>query len=134
MVVQHRANIGIGDLLMSAVNDLGKVRLQNKSIFQQTQNIRITFVQCWANVFDVGPALYKCYTNVMCRLCTWSDPVSGLSPGCKPAVNRETRGVIASTEHHQSIHLLPYLTSSFNYSGHAIYRTGLRWGGEYGSI
>ena len=31
-------------------------------------NICITFVQCRPNVFDVGPALYKCYTNVLCLL------------------------------------------------------------------
>ena len=31
-------------------------------------NICITFVQCWSNVEDVGPALYKCYTNVLCLL------------------------------------------------------------------
>ena len=35
---------------------------------QQTQNICITFVQCWASVEDVGPKLYKCYTNVLCSL------------------------------------------------------------------
>ena len=35
---------------------------------QQTQNILITFIQCWSNVFDVGPTLYKCYTNVLCLL------------------------------------------------------------------
>ena len=28
----------------------------------------MTFVQCWINVEDVGPALYKCYTNVFCLL------------------------------------------------------------------
>ena len=28
---------------------------------QQTKNICITFVQCWTNVEDVGPTLYKCY-------------------------------------------------------------------------
>ena len=28
---------------------------------QQTQNIWITFVQCWADVEDVGPTLYKCF-------------------------------------------------------------------------
>ena len=33
---------------------------------QQTQNICITFMQCRTNVEDVGPALYKCYTNVLC--------------------------------------------------------------------
>ena len=35
---------------------------------QQTQNICITFVQRRPNVFDVGPALYKCYTHVLCLL------------------------------------------------------------------
>ena len=33
---------------------------------QQTQNICITFIQRRTNVFDVGPTLYKCYTNVLC--------------------------------------------------------------------
>ena len=28
----------------------------------------MTFVQGWANVEDVGPALYKCYTNGLCLL------------------------------------------------------------------
>ena len=28
------------------------------STFQQTENICITFIQCWSNVEDVGPALY----------------------------------------------------------------------------
>ena len=28
---------------------------------QHTQNICITFIQCWTNVEDVGPTLYKCY-------------------------------------------------------------------------
>ena len=31
-------------------------------------NICITFIQCWANVQDVGPTLYKYYTNVLCLL------------------------------------------------------------------
>ena len=35
---------------------------------QQTQNICITFIQCWTNVEDVGPTLYKCYTNVLSLL------------------------------------------------------------------
>ena len=35
---------------------------------QQTQNICIPFIQCWTNVEDVGPTLYKCYTNVLCLL------------------------------------------------------------------
>ena len=37
---------------------------------KQTQNICITFVQCWINVEDVGPTLYKCYTNVFCGVLT----------------------------------------------------------------
>ena len=36
--------------------------------FQQTQNICMTFLQCWVNVKDVEPTLYKCYTNVWCLL------------------------------------------------------------------
>ena len=35
---------------------------------QHTENICITFVQRRPNVFDVGPALNKCYTNVWCLL------------------------------------------------------------------
>ena len=35
---------------------------------QQTQTICRTFVQRRPNVFDVGPTLYKCYTNVLCLL------------------------------------------------------------------
>ena len=27
-----------------------------------------TFIKCWPNVEDVGPTLYKCYTNVLCSL------------------------------------------------------------------
>ena len=37
-------------------------------VAQQTQNICITFIQCWTNVEDVGPTLYKCFTNVLCLL------------------------------------------------------------------
>ena len=32
---------------------------------QQTQNICIKFEQCWSNVEDVGPPLYKRYKNVL---------------------------------------------------------------------
>ena len=35
---------------------------------QQTQNICIAFEQRRPNVFDVGPTLYKCYTNDLCSL------------------------------------------------------------------
>ena len=37
-----------------------------KTITRQTQDICITFVERRTNFFDVGPALYKCYTNVLC--------------------------------------------------------------------
>ena len=33
---------------------------------QQTQNICKTFVQRWPNAFDVGPTLYKFYTDILC--------------------------------------------------------------------
>ena len=32
------------------------------------QNICITFIQRRPNVFDVGPTLYKCYTDILCLL------------------------------------------------------------------
>ena len=35
---------------------------RNMKAAQQTQNICITFVQCWTNVEDVGTTLHKCYT------------------------------------------------------------------------
>ena len=35
---------------------------------QQTQTICRPFVQRRPKVFDFGPALYKCYTNVLCLL------------------------------------------------------------------
>ena len=41
---------------------------------QQAQTICITFIQRRTNVEDVGPALYKCYTNVC--VC-WELPLSG---------------------------------------------------------
>ena len=42
--------------------------LQVYNTSQQTQNFCITFVQRRPNVFDVGPTLYKCYTNGLCLL------------------------------------------------------------------
>ena len=37
-------------------------------------NICITFVQCWTNVEDIGPTLYKCYADVLCLLGYISPP------------------------------------------------------------
>ena len=39
---------------------------------QQTQNICITFVQSWPNVFDVGQKLYRGYANVLCLLAVFA--------------------------------------------------------------
>ena len=36
--------------------------------FQQSQNSCMIFIQCWANVEDVGPTLYKYHTAVLCLL------------------------------------------------------------------
>ena len=41
---------------------------------QHTHNICIKFIQRRPNAFDVGPTLYKCYTNVMCSLGSLSYP------------------------------------------------------------
>ena len=41
---------------------------------QQTQNICITFIQRRPNVFDVGPTLCKCYTNVLCLQGNYKNP------------------------------------------------------------
>ena len=35
---------------------------------QETQNICITFVQCWTNLEDVGSTLYKYYAIALCLL------------------------------------------------------------------
>ena len=43
-------------------------KISTEGATQQTQNICITFVQRRPNVFDVGPTLYECYTNVLCLL------------------------------------------------------------------
>ena len=51
---------------------------------QQTQNICITFVQRRPNVFDVGPTLYKCYTNVLRSL--GSDRLRG---GCQKVTHSQ---------------------------------------------
>ena len=49
--------------------------------FKQTQNIGITFVQRRPNVFDVCPALYKCYVNVLCLLVTYGNGTCDISSG-----------------------------------------------------
>ena len=43
---------------------------------QKTQDICITFVQCWTNVEDVRPALYKC-CNILFVITMLHRPDSG---------------------------------------------------------
>ena len=42
------------------------VFLYHDVLWMSQQDICMTFIQCWPNVEDVGPTLYKCYTNVLC--------------------------------------------------------------------
>ena len=48
--------------------------IHNAQSSQQTQNMCITFVQRRPNVFDVGPTLYKCHTNIWCLLVAAFEP------------------------------------------------------------
>ena len=50
-------------------NNNNPQKLLLQSMTQQTQNIPLTFVQRRPKVFDVGPTLYKCYSNVSCVYC-----------------------------------------------------------------
>ena len=48
--------------------------LGHRSITNTIRGIAsLTFVQWWATLEDVGPTLYKCYTNVVCLLGTCLD-------------------------------------------------------------
>ena len=49
-------------------NSVIKEHILSSLTTQQKQNICITFIQRRPNVFDVWPALYKCYANVLCLL------------------------------------------------------------------
>ena len=44
--------------------------LDPKSLYWHSVNKKhlYDFMQCWTNVENVGPTLYKCYTNVLCLL------------------------------------------------------------------
>ena len=59
-----------------------------KDTTQQTQNICITFMQCWTNVEDVWPRLYKCYTNVLLYR-VW--PITYISVDCSHTNTKHTR-------------------------------------------
>ena len=46
-------------------------------VSQKTQNICIIFIQCWTNVEDVGPTLYKviqmfcfCWVSTLTTICS----------------------------------------------------------------
>ena len=79
--------VGIGRLsnlmTMTITSNKFELRIETTSIvgmnISQTQNICISFVQRRPNVFDDGPTLYKCYTNVSCLLNTpyiYTQPVT----------------------------------------------------------
>ena len=59
-IVMH--SMGTAAIPISCVPIVFVGKLQHS---QQTQNICITFVQHRPNIFDIGPTLYKCYTNVL---------------------------------------------------------------------
>ena len=65
----HVSNKRLGILAASPLSGLvvNKIWSQasRNTATQYTQNISITFVQCWTNVEYVGPTLYKCYAYVM---------------------------------------------------------------------
>ena len=61
---------------------------------QRTQNICITFIQCRINVADVGPTLYKCYTNVLCLL-GYSLTLSTVSEHSR-RVHQQWRSILSS--------------------------------------
>ena len=48
----------------------GMLKLLDPKLYWHPANTKqlYDFMQCWTNVEDVGPALYKCYTNVLCLL------------------------------------------------------------------
>ena len=51
----------------------------NFELRQRAQHICLTFVQRRPNVFDVGPTLYKCYTNALCMLGIYLDDFNYIS-------------------------------------------------------
>ena len=55
-----------GELLVN--NDRGNKLSTRFKMLGSKQIICITFIQRRPNVFDAGPTLYKCYTNVLCLL------------------------------------------------------------------
>ena len=50
------------------MQNTGEWKLLNDMQPSKQKNICITFVQRRPKVFDVGPTLYNCYTNVLCLL------------------------------------------------------------------
>ena len=68
-------------------------------ISQQAQNISITFIQRRTNVLDVGPTLYKCFTNVFHLLgCTyWRSHVQCDEAVASPGMCSKSRHVLGST-------------------------------------
>ena len=70
----------------------------SNSATPQTQNICITFIQRRPNVEDVGPALYKCFTNVSCLL-------GPNNPGLITPPTPTPRGKLTSDPTRQKVYL-----------------------------
>ena len=62
--LEKKFAVGLG---LAKIVVFGALRV-NTWVPASTKNFCITFVQCWSNVEDVGPTLYKCYTKVLCFL------------------------------------------------------------------
>ena len=60
------ANLDQTPKFMLPNSTIPHARLQH--ITQQSQDICITFIQRWPNVFDVGPTLHEVIQNVLCLL------------------------------------------------------------------
>ena len=69
---------------------LEKDRQSHRTIVNwQTKNNCIAFVQCWTNVEDVGPTLYKWYTNLSCLLRNYQYKLVMTSPWGNYAVQSQ---------------------------------------------
>ena len=56
--------VALGALLLSA--DMMKISLFPVNV--HCNEVAVYNIQCWTKVEDIGPTLYKCYTNVLCLL------------------------------------------------------------------
>ena len=99
--------------------------------YPSKQSMCIPFIQRRPNVFDVGPALYECYTTVLCLLgylygIQHKDPCRPVSGemGSRPAIpdpDTVTQSLVPTTSHVRYI-IINNIISSDD-SGHHIHLT-----------